>query len=75
MDRHNLCAVSQCEWATGPHFTYVSGDLMTTVDYIFAYIDAISIILSCKSLPMTYLNMSDHPPLIAELTSKYQIQT
>ena len=47
---------------------------MTTVDYIFADIDAISIILSCKSLPMTYLNISDHPPLIAELTSKINIK-
>ena len=36
MDRHNLCAVSQCEWATGPLHTYVSGNSMTTVDYIIA---------------------------------------
>lgn len=74
MDRHNLCAVSQCEWATGPLHTYVSGNSMTTVDYIIASLDATSIISSCKTLPMTDLNTSDHLPLSAELTIEYPVQ-
>ena len=32
MDRHYLCALSQCEWATA----HVSGNSMITVDYIIA---------------------------------------
>ena len=75
MDRHNLCAVSQCEWATGPLHTYASGNSMTTVDYIIATVDYIiasldstSIISSSVTLPMTDLNLSDHLPLVAELT-------
>ena len=75
MDRHNLCAVSQCEWATGPLHTYVSGNSMTTVDCIIASLDATSIISSCKTLPMTDLNTSDHLPLAAELTIEYPVQT
>ena len=57
---------------TPPH---VSGNSMTTVDYIIASLDATSIISSCKTLPMTDLNMSDHLPLVAELTIEYQVQT
>ena len=67
MDRHKLCTVSQCEWATGPLHTYVSGNIMTTVDYIIASL-AISMILSCKTLPMMDLNMSDHLPLVTDLS-------
>ena len=44
MDRHNLCAVSQCEWATGHLHTYASENSMTTVDYIIVSLDATSII-------------------------------
>ena len=75
MNRHNLCAVSQCEWASGPLHTYVSGNSMTTVDYIIASPDAISTISSCKTLPMNDLNMSDHLPLIAELSIERPAQT
>ena len=75
MDRHNLCAVCQCEWANGPLYTYVSGNSMTTVDYIFTSVNATSITSSCKTLPMTDLNLSDHLPLVAELTIEYPVQT
>ena len=47
MDRDNLCAVFQCERATGPLHTYVSGNSMATVDYIIASLDATSTISSC----------------------------
>ena len=47
---------------------------MTTVDYIIASLDATSIISSCKTLPMTDLNTSDHLPLAAELTIEYPAQ-
>ena len=53
MDRHNLCAVCQCEWANGPLYTYVSGNSMTTVDYIFTSVNATSITSSCKTLTTT----------------------
>lgn len=74
MDRHT-CAVSQCEWATGPLHTYASGNSMTTVDYIIASLNATSIISSCVTLPMTDLNLSDHLPLVAELTIQYPVRT
>ena len=48
---------------------------MTTVDYIIASPDAISTISSCKTLPMNDLNMSDHLPLIAELSIERPAQT
>ena len=48
---------------------------MTTVDYIFASVNATSITSSCKTLPMTDLNLSDHLPLVAELTIEYPVQT
>ena len=48
---------------------------MTTVDYIIASLDATSIISSRKTLPMTDLSMSDHLPLVAELTIEYPVQT
>ena len=75
MDRHNLCAVSQCDSATGSLHTYVSGNSMTTVDNITASLDATSMISPCKTLPMTDLNKSDHLPLVAELTIEYLVQT
>ena len=69
MDRHNLCAVSQCEWATA----HVSGNSMITVDYTIASrCHLYNIIMS--TLLMTDLNTSDHLPVAAELTIEYPVQ-
>ena len=75
MNRHSLCAISQCDWATGPPYTYISGNSMTTVDYIIATMDATSMVSSCKTLPMADLNTSDHLPLIAELAIECLVET
>ena len=48
---------------------------MTTVDYIIASLDAISIISSCKTLPMMDLNMSDYLPLVPDLSIGCPVQT
>ena len=67
MDRCNLSAVSLSSLATGPAFTYISGDVKTTVDYALADFEAASLISSCQTLPMDDLNTSDHLPLVLEL--------
>ena len=44
MHRCRLSAVSQGSLAIGPDFTYVSGNVKTTVDYVLADIEATSLI-------------------------------
>jgi len=41
MERCNPSAVSVGSLFSGPSFTYLSGDVRTTVDYILAYVEAL----------------------------------
>ena len=69
----DLSAVSFSSLATGPAFTYLSGDVKMTVDYALADIEAASLISSCQTLQMVDLNTSDHLPLLLELNcTSYQ---
>ena len=72
--RCNLNAVSLGSVAVGPCYTYASGDQKTTVDYIFADEEAISMdeeaismLSQCRTLPFEDLNTSDHLPLLADM--------
>ena len=62
MERSNLSAVSLGCIASGPVYTYCSGDVHTTVDYVLADVEATSLMSSCHTHPMTDLNTSDHLP-------------
>ena len=59
MERCNLSAVSVGSWSSGPSFTYMSGDVRTTVDYVLADVEATSLMSSCH-----ILSMDDLKPLI-----------
>ena len=65
--RCNLNAVSLGSIAVGHCYTYASGDQKTTVDYIFADEEAISMLSQCRTLPFEDLNMSDHLTLFADM--------
>ena len=68
MGRCSLSATSLCSWATGPVYTYVSGEVNTTVDYILADLEATShLISSCHTFPMSDMNSSDHLPIKVDL--------
>ena len=58
MERCNLIAVSAGSLSSGPSFTYLSGDVQTTVDYILADVEATSLMSDCRILPMDDLNTS-----------------
>ena len=45
----------------------MSGNKQTTVDYIFADVEATSMISRCCALPMEGLNTPDHLPLLADM--------
>ena len=53
--------------ASGPGYTFCSGDVRTTVDYILMDVEAASMVVSCRTLPMEDLNTSDHLPLTVGL--------
>ena len=44
--------------SSGPSFTYISGDVRTTVDYILADVEATSLMSGCHILSMDDLNTS-----------------
>lgn len=67
MDRGNLSAVSLGSLASGPGYTYCSGDVRTTVDYILMNVEAASLMSSCHTHPMEDLNTSDHLPVTVSL--------
>ena len=68
MGRCSLSATSLCSWATGPIYTYVSGEVNTTVDYILADLEATShLISSCHTFPMSDMNSSDHLSIKVDL--------
>ena len=67
MEGYELSAVSQGILASGPAYTYCSGEVRTTVDYILMDVEATSMITSCRPHDMTDLNTSDHLPVTASL--------
>ncbi len=64
----DLSAVSQGALASGPGYTFYSGDTRTTVDYILMDVDAASMMVSCCTHRMDDLNTSDHLPLSVSLS-------
>ena len=69
IERCDLNAVSQGILASGPGYTYCSGNVKTTVDYILMDIKAASMMTSCCTHPMEDLNTSDHLPLTVSLSN------
>ena len=69
MRRCDLNAVSLGCLASGPEYTYTSGTVRTTVDYILMDVDAISMVSSCSTHSAEELNTSDHLPLMYEAVS------
>ena len=67
LDRCKLHAVSLAEAASGPDYTYLSGNSSTIVDYILADVEASSCIESCEVLESIDLNTSDHLALSVTL--------
>ena len=67
MERCNLSAVSAGSLSSGPSFTYLRGDVRTTVDYILADVEATSLMSDCRILPMVNLSTSDHLPLLVDM--------
>ena len=58
-DRCEVSAVSLGSLASGPTYTYCSGDVRTTVDYILMYVESASM-TTCVIYEMLDLNTSDH---------------
>ena len=56
LERCSLSAVSQGAMASGPGYTFCSGDVRTTVDYILMDVEAASMVVSCRTHPMEDLN-------------------
>ena len=67
MEQCNLSAVSVASLSSDPSFTYMSGDVRTTVDYILADVEATSLMSGCRILSMDDLNTSDHLPLFVNM--------
>ena len=63
MRRCELYAASLSEGTTGPNYTYWSGGVQTTVDYIFMDVGAASLASPCTVREMEDLNTSDHLPI------------
>ena len=67
VERCSLSAVSQGAMASGPEYTFCSGDVRTTIDYILMDVEAASMMVSCRTHPIEDLNTSDHLPLTVGL--------
>ena len=67
MGRCDLSAASLGSIASGHGYTYQSGEVHTTVDFILMDVEAASMMLSCSTYCMDDLNTSDHLPLTARL--------
>ena len=67
MKRLQLSAVSLGSLASGPGYTYLSGDVRTIVDYVLMDVETVSLLSSYYTHPMEDLNMSDHLPITAYL--------
>lgn len=59
---NDMFVASLSESAIGPVYTYVSGDVHTTVDYVMLDVCAASMMESCETLQEDVLNTSDHLP-------------
>ena len=70
-----LSAVSQAILASGPAYTYCSGETRTTVDYVFMNMEAASMITVCVTHDMEDLNTSDHLPITVSLVYSPKIYT
>jgi len=68
MERSKLGAVSEGMLSSGPGYTYCSGDVKTTVDYILMDIEAASMASYYRTDPMEDLNTSDHLLLTVSLS-------
>lgn len=66
MFRGRLTDVSFSCLATGPSYTYCSGDVCTKVDYALMNADATSMLSSVSTRDMVDLNTSDHLPIVVE---------
>lgn len=71
LHRHNLFPVSCSSIATGPKYTYFSGQVMTTVDYILISVELASSVGSCTTLDHAPLNVSDHLPISISISTPY----
>ena len=74
LDRCKLHATSISETASGPSHTYRSGDIVTTVDYIIADIEASSCIEHCWTHEEDNLNTSDHLPISVTISCEVATQ-
>ena len=63
MRRCGLYAASQSEGTSGPNYTYWSGEVQSTVDYILMDVGAASMASPCVVHEMQDLNTSDHLPI------------
>ena len=63
MRRCGLYAASQSEETSGPNYTYWSGEVQSTVDYILMDVVAASMASPCVVHEMQDLNTSDHLPI------------
>ena len=70
VDRCELHVASLSASATGPLYTFESGDSQTTVDYIITNFEASHLVQSCATLDPSPLNCSDHLPV--SVTLKFQ---
>ena len=68
LERCELSAVSQVALASGTVYTYCSGEVRTTVDYILMDVGAACMVDSSHAHHMDDLNTSDHLPLTVSLS-------
>ena len=74
LDRCKPHATSISETASGPSHAYRSGDIVTTVDYIIADIEASSCIEHCWTHEEDNLNTSDHLPISVTISCEVATQ-
>ena len=67
LERCNLSAVSQEALASGPRYTFCSGDVCTTGDYVLMDVAAASMLVFFHTHRMKKLNTSDHLSLTVSL--------
>ena len=68
---HNLFPVSCSSIATGPKYTYFSGQTITTVDYILISPELAPSVNFCTTLANAPLNVSDHLPISISVCTPY----
>ena len=68
---HNLFPVSCSSIATGPKYTYFSGQTITTVDYILISPELAPSVNFCTTLDHAPLNVSDHLPISISVCTPY----